>query len=440
MSNYSNYLRAAGIKTPYDDMTKAQIEDRNKGNPLSGYGFMSAQEKQKRQLEMAMYEREMKRQQDAFQQQLVAQMSSQEKIGHYAGEGVTGLIGALFNRKQKPQEQQTPQDDVELQRFQELAQEVGPEQALAILGAELQNPQMQADAQKQRMDREKAELEMQDLRGKIDDRTNKPNQVITAQRTIDGKPGQVSLEAYGKDPKTGRNLYLEVGQAVKGSVTDTNEGWGNTKGGIDKRAERMEATLASTANALDAYDKMTKLVDENPNALGWSGRLIAKADTIVSGLKNLGQTLAQAEGREANASVDIGDYDWGKFEKVASQSEKMKSLVLQLAYAQAAATGDSSRSLSDRDVQNQIDIIGGQITNPNTFKALMQQNREILVQKLENLGKYTKVNGKSIGEGYESDIQGLVDRVRSKPTSEDSSVEDKKKRLEYLRNKRKAQQ
>ena len=117
---------------------------------------------------------------------------------------------------------------------------------------------------------------------------------------------------------------------------------------------------------------------------------------------------------------------------------RRSSLVLQLAYAQAAATGDSSRSLSDRDVQNQIDTIGGQVTNPETFKALMAQNRQILVQKLQNMGQYTKINGKPISSGYEADVERLIHRVNPpQPVNENSTEEEQRARLEFLRNKHK---
>jgi hypothetical protein len=438
MANYyDKYLQAAGIGAPYKDLTKSQIEEKNKGNPLSGYGFMSAQEKQKRQLEMAMYEREMQRQQDMFQQQLLSRMSSQGQIGYQSGAGLLSLLDHLKQGKQAPEA--PAQDDPEVARYRELVSQLGPEQGLASLGSELQNPQMIADAQQAQMEKQKANLEMEDIQSRIKDRETRPNQVITAQRTMpNGMPGQVSLEAYGKDPKTGRNLYLELGEAVKGSVTDTNEGFANTKAGVDTRTKAFESMLGSTANALDAYDRLDKIISQNPEALGWSGRLIANADTVVNGLKNLGTSIAKAEGREATASMEVGDYKWGALEGTAANSEKVKSLVLQLAYAQAAATGDSSRSLSDRDVQNQIDTIGGQVTNPETFKALMAQNRQILVQKLQNMGQYTKINGKPISSGYEADVERLIHRVNPpQPVNENSTEEEQRARLEFLRNKHK---
>jgi hypothetical protein len=419
-NNYDRYLRSMGIKTPYEDMTKAQIEDRNKGNPLSGYGFMSAQDKQRRKLEMAMYEREMKRQDDALQQQLVARMSSQGQIGRYAGEGVFGLVNAIRNKgKGQQAPEAAPQDDPEIARFNELAQQVGPDAAMEMLAAETGNPQMMQDAQKSRMEAKKANLEMEDLQGKIADRKAKPNETIKALIPgPDGVPVEQLLETVMGE--NGENLYKVIRQGPRSTVNYNVDGLPTSKAGVNTRTLAIEGALQSTANALDAYDRMSSLVDENPEALGWSGRLIANADKGISGVKNLGKAIANAEGREVTASMDVGNYKWGKLEKVASQSEKMKSLVLQLAYAQAAATGDSSRSLSDRDVQNQIDVIGGQITNPNSFKELMQQNKEILVDKLENMGKYTKIDGKSIGESYGADIQGLVERVRPKKASKPS--------------------
>jgi hypothetical protein len=412
MANVINqYLKRAGIKTPYEEMTESQIKEKSKANPLGGYGYTTAQERRDAEAQRRAYEDAMNQEQAQRQQEMLMQMPAEYQIGHHATSlGLQGL-GKLFGRGQEQAPQEAPpENDPEIDRYNQLVTELGDEAtALEILGQETGNGAMITQAAELRKQNEEHNLNMEDKRTTIDERKKKPNTVQTFNTMIDGKPGEVDMEIIGKDAD-GNNIYKQVGKGLKGSVTDTAEGWSNTRGGIDQRAKAFEGALTSTANALDAYDAIMKI---DTKGLGWSGKLISQADNIVSGLKNLGETLAMAEGRTIDEAVTkpIGDYDWSKLSGVAAESDKMKSLVFQLAYAQAAATGDSSRSLSDRDIQNQIDIIGGSITNAESFKKVVEQNKTLLIKKLENTGQYSKINGKPVGEAYKEDLAKLRSRV-----------------------------
>jgi hypothetical protein len=219
------------------------------------------------------------------------------------------------------------------------------------------------------------------------------------------------MEVVGRDAD-GRNIYKELGQAVKGSVSDTNEGWRQTgTGGVESRTKAMEGALTATANAFDVYDRMEALAKSAPAGLAWTGTLSSKADSVIAGVKNLTEALVSADNLKVDANMDYTKYDFSKLEKVAAASDKIKSLAFQLAYSQAAAGGDSSRSISDQDIQNQLNIIGGNITNPKSFLELAKQNKELLVSKLDNMAKYTRIDGKSIYGNYSKDIEGLKSRI-----------------------------
>lgn len=438
-TNYiSRYLRNAGIKAPYEDMTEAQIEEQNKSNPLSGFGFMSAQQKQQRELQQQLLEREQKRQEEMFRQQLIAQMSSQEKIGYYSGAGLMGLMQHLKNKGQAPEVPNVSEDDPELARYHQLAAEVGPETALEMLGQETGNSQMIAQAQQQRMEKQKKQMEldkmgldMDNTRGIMAERAGKPNQVITTQATgPDGRPLQVSQEVVGKGPD-GKNIYKSLGSAVKGSLTvDDPSKFGTSKAGVNKRTEDMENMLTGVANSLDTYDLLDKLVKETP-ANGWAGALVGKADDIISGVQNLSSLLAEQEGA-AEVSKSLGDYDFSKMEKFAGGAAKIKSAVLELAYARALTAERGGKTLSEGDIQRQIDQIGGSISNPKIFGELMEQNKVAMIKKLENFGEMTMIDGGSIGEApqYKSKINKLKSRVKM-PTEESGNGDAEYE--EYLR-------
>ena len=310
MANYyDKYLQAAGIGVPYKDLTKSQIEEKNKGNPLSGYGFMSAQEKQKRQLEMAMYEREMKRQDDAMQQQLIARMSSQGQIGYQSGAGLLGLLDHFRKGKQAPEA--PAQDDPEVARYRELVHQLGPEQGLASLGSELQNPQMVADAQKALMDKQKATLENQKLQGEVDaqGKPYKVGQIIPNIPVTDsqGRPAKASYKVAGYDEEGMPKLEL-FKEGLNALIQDTNEGFATNPAGLNQRTLSFEKLMASTADGLDSYDRLKKVVTKNPEALSWSGGWVALADNAVHGVKNLANTLVDNNWQGDNSSKSVGDY------------------------------------------------------------------------------------------------------------------------------------
>lgn len=431
-SYLTRYLRQAGVKAPYSDMTEAQIQEQNKSNPLAGYGFMSAQDKQRRQLEQQLMERENQRQEEMFRQQLIAQMSSQEKIGYYSGSGLMGLMHYLKGKGSAPEVPNVAEDDPELQRYNQLAQEVGPETAMQILGQETGNASMLEQAQKQRIDKQKKQMEldkmgldMTNTQGLIAERQNKPNSIITTQATgPDGRPLQVSKEVLGKDPLTGLNKYKDLGSAVKGSLTvDDPSKFGTSKQGVNKRTEEMEGMLTGVANSLDTYELLDKLVKETP-ANGWAGALVGKADDIVSGVRNLSSLLAEQEGA-ADVSKSLEDYDFSKMEKFAGGAAKIKSAVLELAYARALTAERGGKTLSEGDIQRQVDQIGGSISNPKIFGELMEQNKVAMIKKLENFGEMTMIDGQSIGEApqYKSKIQKLKNRVQPADTQESDDPE-----------------
>lgn len=428
MANYINkYLRQAGVKVPGDDMTEAQIEEQNKANPLASFGIQSAQQKQQRLMAQQIQEAQMKAQQEALQAQLIARMSSQEKIGHYSGAGLMGLMSYLKNRNAAPEQPNpSPQNDAELDRFNQLALEVGPETAMKILAQETGNAGMAQEAERMRMASDKAKLEAQykgsqisanealvaERQDKLADPNrayeHKPGYTEEVDVMMDGKPAVQKRVLIKNTPDGGEWKYSKP--ALKGSVTDP-KAWETSKGGINERTKAMESALKNTADAMDIYDRLEKLAQETPAGLGWTGALAGKADMAVHGIKNMADELTRAGDIKVTASMDPKDYKFGSLDKVGAASDKIKSLQVQLAYSKAAANGDSSRSISDRDIQNQIDAMGGAITNPQSFLELIKQNKELMVGSLENMAKYSRIDGQPIFGQYRSDIEGLKQRI-----------------------------
>lgn len=424
--NYSKYLKAMGIATPYDQ-TEAQMEARDAENPLGRYGMMSGKDKQRQQMVREQFQAQMEHEAKLQEQAMLAQMSSQSKIGYGMSGGLGQVIQQLrgFNRKNQGPIDNTGmmngaagpdlQDDPAITRFNELVAEVGPETAKEIMGQELGNASMITDAQKARTAKQKESLEMEDLQGKVNDRKKKPNEVLTFDTTIDGRPAQKQMEVMGKDAD-GNNIYREISRGVKGSVQDTKEGWGASGSGVNDRLKEFETRIQASASALDGIERIEALIKENPAIGGWSGRLVANADNIYNGVKNL---AAQTGVSEDLMKID---YDYSQLGKTAEGSDKLRAAVLNLAVARAKAAEPGGRGLAEGDIQRAIDEIGGKLTNPRTAVAVLQQAKEMLVQDLDNSGRYSRDDsGQPLinRPEYAKDLEGLRSRAFPKKAQAD---------------------
>lgn len=435
-TSISQYLKSIGVNTPYtDDLTEAQISERSKANPLSGYGFQSAEEQTQLQQRQQAYRDALDQQQQQQTQAMLMQSSPQRATGHYAGAGIKALIDKLRESNGPQGPAASPKNDPALDRFTQLAAEVGPDQAKIMLGQELMQggdqrgaammQEGQAAIQKQQkatMEGKTAELGLENVRSQIEERKTKPNTVITAQRTIDGKPGQVSLELMGRDPKSGANIYHEIGQSVKGSVTGTPSDFGKTGTQAGAAAGDFEKQMTSTENALDTNDRIQDIIDKNPTAVGFQGALSSQASDLVYGVKGLSDLLGTENDKKLQAVMasedPVGKYSdvFDKMSGNAVKNRQLQALLLDQAYLMATAGGQKA---TDADVRNQLKVLGGNINDPKAFKTVIQQNRELLIQRLQNAGKNTGTGGKPLGDLYTDRLKGISDRKTRGPTEDD---------------------
>jgi hypothetical protein len=431
-----DWLRRSGVKTPYSDLTEAQIEEKNKANPLGGYGFMSAQDKAMRAQQNAMMERQMKQEQEMMQQQLLARMSSQQQIGHHVGAGVGGLIGMLKGKGQAPQEQGPPQDDPEVARYNQLLQEGLPEDvAMEMLGNESGNGAMIRDAQAKRMERQKSTLEMEDLQGKVSDRKNKKNEVITTQFSgPDGEPMQRSLEIIGKDGD-GNNIYRELGKAIKGSVVDTKEGYGLTGSQGGKQITDFEGAMTNAENYLDVSDRMLDIADKAEMGPGFAMTLAAEANNLRFGFKGIkdiiGNKLDAKTKAKLSAEDPVAQYKstFDSIQQAAGWDANLKALLLEQAYLKATANGQRA---TDKDIDLALKTLGGSLNDPKIFKDVLMQDREITVDRLMNSSQNKGGADKTLADVYPDRLRGIQGR-RSPKAKADKDMA----RLEELRRKHK---
>lgn len=422
-NSVSRYLKQAGIKLPYEDMTEAQIQEKNKANPLSGYGYYSAQEKAQMQAQREAYQQALDREAQMYQQQMLMQMPAERAIGHYAGQGLMGLMNQIrgYNKQQTPE--QAPQNDPELDRYNQLVAEVGQAGALEILGQETGNSAMLQEAQKLRREEEERKLDTDLKKQQLADLRNKPNKVINAQfEDENGNPYIRSLEAVGVDPETGENIYKEVGKAKKDQTAAAQVAAGaggpKTAGGMSSDTQAFEAQLRATANTFDGMDKIREIIMSGPGeGQGWAGELVAKGQNFFDGIKNLADSIApitwDGVDKEVIDKMSEGEsaWNWTQFRGVATKSARLRAQILALAYARAAATGDSSRSLSDKDIQYQLDQLAANVNDRETFLTVLDDVREMTYKALANTGRYSLIEGKPIANRYKPQLEEL--RIRA---------------------------
>jgi hypothetical protein len=425
----NDYLKAMGIRTPYEDMTQAQIKEKDSANPLSSYGFTSDQEVQQQQQQRRAYEDYIQQQKDQQMQQMLMQMPPQRAIGHYLGKALAGVLSGHKGQQQAQGAPSSP-DAPTLSRFSDLASQVGPAQAKIMLGNELlqggdqRGAAMIQDGQEETQKNNKAKLDNENLQGQIDDRKRKPNPTITVQaQGPDGTPMLKSMEVIGTGPD-GKNIYKDLGEAAKGSTTVAKEGWGGTKSEQGKQVFDFEKEMTGAENRLDTFDRITNLANNAKSGPGFAEQLSGKASNLVQGFKGIydivGNNLDNRSKANIMSSNPVAKYQ-GVFDNLKGEAKtnaQLQALLLEQAYLKATANGQKA---TDADVRNALTTMGATLNDPEAFKALIQQNREMTVDQLNNMAKNSGgENGMSLGDKYKDRLAGI--NARRNPNEDTGPV------------------
>lgn len=108
-----------------------------------------------------------------------------------------------------------------------------------------------------------------------------------------------------------------------------------------------------------------------------------------------------------------------RFERLGIDRARIRSAVVGLAFAAAAAAGQTGRSVSDRDVERYIRRIG-ESANPETFEAVLSDVQEELITNFENTFTVTMRDAGS--QEPPPDLRAeLLGQARSRPTTPSAS-------------------
>lgn len=144
---------------------------------------------------------------------------------------------------------------------------------------------------------------------------------------------------------------------------------------VEKLRDAEVATRSLVATAQDAIDLLRK----NPNA-----------NTMTAGVARFANDLQQeATAFASNMGLDIeegaldpSNYE-GEFQELGIENAQMKSLLTSLAFQAAAASGQTGRSVSDRDVQRFIKEVGAQNADPMAFAQTLRDVANRAVRRFQ---------------------------------------------------------
>ena len=104
-----------------------------------------------------------------------------------------------------------------------------------------------------------------------------------------------------------------------------------------------------------------------------------------------------ADPNKLNGVVDSNgqEFNWDRFGRLSDDKAKdaqYKSILLQMAYQAAMVNGQEGRSLSDKDIANMLNIVGGEVSDVNGAIRLMSSFVLSTSANLETRGKRLREN------------------------------------------------
>ena len=160
-------------------------------------------------------------------------------------------------------------------------------------------------------------------------------------------------------------VLAEGDRAITASLTGGADQLGLNDADLSKLADAEVAAKTFIATAGDALNLLSTTPDVNT--------FIAGAASVVNDL----QQEAKAIGRAFNVDIDENllepeTYSDDFWNDLGIQNARMKSLVTSLAFQAAAASGQTGRGVSDRDVRRFIEEIGANSSDPVAFATTIR--------------------------------------------------------------------
>lgn len=227
------------------------------------------------------------------------------------------------------------------------------------------------------------------------------------------------LDARLKEPKQAGLVDLQSPDGERRSLRADNpevdeligQGWTRAPlrqetgdpGSFDskKMNEALGEAEIATRNAIRQTGELMEIFEETPEA----GSITASAVSKAKAMAAEGRAIAQQMNIDIEGTSADPDSYSSEFAQLGIQDARAQSLITSLAFTAAAASGQTGRSVSDRDVARFVQRIGGGWRSPDERMAILRDFREELQNNFRTRYRVTR------GQEFEGSFDIPEDRI-----------------------------
>lgn len=145
------------------------------------------------------------------------------------------------------------------------------------------------------------------------------------------------------------------------------------------QTRELASGRAFTKTAIENTNKLQAAIRRRPEAIGTSGSLAA----AVNAIRGQALNFARAANIKVTAPLEPEAYR-NTFQDIGISNRIIQSRVTSLAFAAAAAEGQTGRAISDKDVERFIRIIGADSQDPTAFLGVLEDFKDRLDRSYAN--------------------------------------------------------
>jgi hypothetical protein len=198
----------------------------------------------------------------------------------------------------------------------------------------------------------------------------------------------------GQVNKNGRVFYRgqDVTNQAQFAPQRVEQGEPGAFGTTQKQEFDIRTARVAAQNYANTAEDAIALLEESPDVNTFVGR----AASIANSLKAEGQAIARAAGVEFDESIlDPSNYS-SEFEDLGINNRRLQGIITSGAFQAAAASGQTGRSVSDKDMQRFIGEFGANASDPQAFAATLRDSVNRTVRNLRNRSQ--ELYGEDLGE------------------------------------------
>lgn len=240
------------------------------------------------------------------------------------------------------------------------------------------------------------------------------------------------------DPVTG--LSSEVGRAPRSVVQRVEQGPpGSFRTDPQKGAEeqQLRSAASGTVQAIATANDLVQLVRSNETIIGKPGAFFRITNELAQAATGIAAGLGIEFEGNVEELTDPGRYDFSGIRGTAIQNEVFRAGITALAYAAAAASGQTGKSVSNEDVQRFINQIGGSTSDPVGFEATIRSFANRLARNfsinMQASGLNLPALDQMVLDALDTFSDPSLERARQVPGFDDLAPEDQKAVSDFLR-------